>query len=115
MDGVKKKAAVVIALDPDDDDTKPLPYTAAMRRIRRLWREGNTTWREHADERRQGRKFTTPELERLMLEGNITGHGHSEGHWKYTVEDRQRTLKASVSIRRNLLFIISVMRNEWKG
>jgi hypothetical protein len=104
-----KKRAEVIPLT--DDPNRPLNPKHASIFIKRLWREGKVTWREHGERRQRERDFDTLEVEALVLNGTVVGVGGREDDcWRYEVEDRQRTKRLIVAIRRERLQIVTIIR-----
>ena len=105
---MKKKAGVIPLTD---DPTRPLPPKHAAIVVRKLWREGKVTWREHAARRKDERDFDTLEVEALVLNGVVIGVSGREGNcWRYEIEDRQQTKRLVLAIRRERLEIVTVTR-----
>jgi hypothetical protein len=103
------KAEVIRIGDPE----QPLLPQHAAKLIRRLWRQGKVTWRDYgAAERKQERGFTTLEVEALIINGFCVGpSGKSDGRWSYEIEDRQQTKRLVASVGRDLLHIVTIVRN----
>jgi hypothetical protein len=98
---------IIRVLDPD----QPLEPKHAAQIIKRLWREGRITWREHGTQRKNLRDFNTIEVEFLIKLGVYLGPtGKADGRWSYEIEDRQRKTRLVVSIGRNLLHIVTIIR-----
>ncbi|MBV8054196.1 MAG: hypothetical protein JOZ29_02775 [Deltaproteobacteria bacterium] len=105
---MKKKAEVIPLAD---DPNRPLSSKHASIFIKKLWREGKVTWREHAEGRKKERDFDTLEVETLVLQGTVIGvGGRQDDCWRYEIEDRQRTKRLIVAIRRERIQIITIER-----
>lgn len=101
------KAEIIRVLDP----AQPLISKHAALLIKRLWRQGKVTWREHGTNKKEEREFSTLEIENLIRQGIYIGpSGRAEGRWSYEIEDRLRTQRLVVSIGRDLLHIVTVIR-----
>jgi hypothetical protein len=108
MAEVTKKAEVIPLTDDPDHPLNP-KHAAIV--IKRLWREGRVTWRQHGKKQRGQRDFDTLEVEALVLKGTVVGpSGRSESCWKYEIEDRQQTQRLVVAVRRNTIQIITIIR-----
>jgi hypothetical protein len=104
-----KKKAQVIPLT--DDRERPLSLKHASISIKKLWREGRVTWKEHAEERKEERAFDTLEVETLILQGTVVGvGGRQDDCWRYEIEDRQQTKRLIVAVRRERIQIITIER-----
>lgn len=105
---MKKKAEVI---PPTDDPDRPLTPKHASIFIKKLWREGKVTWRDHGKRRKQERDFDTLEVEKLVLEGTVVGPSGRMGDcWKYEIEDRQRTKRVVVAVRRERIQVVTIIR-----
>jgi len=109
MAEVRRRAEVIPLSDPN----RPLQPRHAAVVIKRLWKEGRVTWKQHGKLRRKQREFDTLEIESLVLNGTVVGpSGCSDGCWTYEVEDRQQTKRLVVSVRRDILRIVTIIRME---
>jgi hypothetical protein len=107
---MKKKAQAIPRID---DPQHPLSLKHASIFIKKLWREGKVTWREHAQERREERAFDTLEVETLVLQGTVVGVGGRQNDcWRYEIEDRQQTKRLVVAVRRERIQIITIERRR---
>jgi hypothetical protein len=106
---MKKKAELIPRIA--DDPRRPLQPKHATILAKRLWREGKVTWKEHGEQRKQEREFDTLEVESLILNGTVVGvSGWTGDCWIYEIEDRQRTKRLVVAVRRESLQIITIIR-----
>ena len=91
----------------------PTDYTRVISTIRRLWREGAVTYRDHFFERLAERGLDMNDVRRVILEGTIPPHGHNleRGAWVWRVEGKSvegKPIRIPVSIRGRLIMISAI-------
>jgi hypothetical protein len=95
---------------------QPENYALAIRRIRKLWYEGEVTWTTHVEKEMKRRKLLPSDLRHIIKTGIIVEHSRPQSHWRYEI--RGQLLdggKASciVEINGHLIVVTCYVANRW--
>jgi Domain of unknown function (DUF4258) len=88
--------------------SNPGDYKRAHQRIKKLWNEGNTEFKYHAQLRMKQRKLDVNDAANCLRYGRIIEHSRPINYWRYTIlgkaVDGER-MKCVVEIDGNLIII----------
>ncbi|MEE9219305.1 MAG: DUF4258 domain-containing protein [Acidobacteriota bacterium] len=66
----------------------PTNYWRAIKRIRKLWQEGNVTWIPHAEEQMRVRGIDLTDVAHLIRYGRIVNHSRPVELWRYEIKGK---------------------------
>jgi len=93
---------VVLLYDPSD-------HTWALRRIKRLWDEGNVILLPHARKRMEERRLDTLDIQYIIRYGLIVEHSRPKELWRYKIQGKALDArKASVLVEIDIHSVIIV-------
>ena len=73
----------VVQLQPRPDD-----YARALRRIKRLWDEGEVEFIPYAQKRMKERNLLPSDARDIIKRGRIVGHSKPDDYWRYELEGK---------------------------
>lgn len=73
----------VVQFQPRPDD-----YARVLRRIKKLWHEGEVEFRPYAQKRMKERNLLASDARDIIRSGRIVGHSKPEDDWRYELEGK---------------------------
>jgi hypothetical protein len=95
---------------------RPDNYAWIIRRIRKLWREGEVTWDSHLERALLKRKLLLADVRHIIDKGTIVGHSKPRSHWRYEIQGKLLDGgKATCIVEVNGLLVIVTcyVANRW--
>src|SRR5262245_7846309 len=86
----------------------PSNYKLALRRIKKLWNDGNTVFTGHAQTRMKEREIDVNDVQNVIAYGRIIEHSKPGNHWRYTLRASAvdgDSMKCVVEIDGNLIIV----------
>jgi Domain of unknown function (DUF4258) len=63
----------------------PGDYARVLRRVRRLWDEGEIQLNDHAQRAMRKRKIDMLDVQNIIRTGSIVSHDFQRGTWRYVI------------------------------
>jgi hypothetical protein len=101
---------IVIPLERPDN------YAWIIKRIRKLWREGDVTWTPHVEVEMKRRKLLLPDIRHIINTGIIVGHTKPRSHWRYEIKGKLLDggkATCIVEINGRLIIVTCYVANRW--